>query len=93
MCAAAASWLTDAAEWDHLGDWERNRRVEQSLLLGVFLWLVTSGLAAILYFALRWIGLGDGATIISVIFAFLPIVLILVPFALQVAASIWRTRR
>jgi hypothetical protein len=35
LCLCGQRYLTGATEWDHLSDWERNRRVKDTLGLGV----------------------------------------------------------
>ena len=92
VCRCRKKWLSGAVEWDHLGDWERKRRIRDTVLLSVLFSTATSVIAVLIYLALRFIGIGRGASFLAVGVAVLPAVLITVPFVAQVAASILRTR-
>jgi len=59
--------------------------------LSVFLSILSSVLGTLIYFVLHYFG-WRGAAITAIIVAVLPAVLIVVPFVLEVEASIWRTR-
>jgi hypothetical protein len=88
-CLCGQKYLTGATEWDHLGDWERRRRLEQIFGLGILFsaFFLVPGL--VVYFALHR---SRTAFITAFCIAALPFSLMFVPFSLEVAASMWRTR-
>jgi hypothetical protein len=89
VCRCGQKWLTGSAEWDYLGDWERRRRIRDSIMLSILFSAASSVLGAVVYLALhRW----KGAAITAVVIVALPFVLIVGQFSLEVSASIWRTR-
>jgi len=88
-CLCGRRYLTGATEWDHLGDWERKRRVREVLILGVLFSAVLLVPCLVAYFALRRSRL---ALITAAIITVLPFSFIIVSFSLEVAASMWRTR-
>ena len=55
VCRCGQRYLTGAIEWDHLGLWERHRRVWQTLVLGVFLSGMFSIFGILIYLALRFL--------------------------------------
>jgi hypothetical protein len=83
-------WLTGAAEWDHFDPWERRHRIGATLGLSVLSMTLSSLFATVVYFALKAIGLE--AKVFALTIALLPGTLVIVHFALEVAASMWRTR-
>jgi hypothetical protein len=86
-------YLTGATEWDHLGDWERNRRVRGTLGLGVFFSAMSSILGFLAYLVLHFIfRLQQGALITGLVIPALPFSLMQIGFWPGVGASIWRTR-
>ena len=90
--ACGKKWLSGAVEWDHLGDWERKRRIRDTVLLSVLFSVASSVMAAVVYLAMHTIGIGRGVFSVAAVIAVLPAVLIIVPFVFQVAASVLRTR-
>jgi hypothetical protein len=93
QCGCGQKYLTGATEWDHLGDWERKRRVRQSFGLGVLFSALGSGIGLVVYAYLRFgFGLHRGALVTGLIIAACPFLLMNIPFWLGVIMSIWRTR-
>ena len=92
VCRCGRKWLSGKVEWDHLGDWERKRRLGETLLLSVLSSVASAATASVIYFALHAIGIGGGAFLTAIVIAVLPAVLIILPFVFHVAASILRTR-
>jgi hypothetical protein len=89
ICRCGEKWLTGAVEWDQMDDWDRQRRFID-LRLGIILFSVPSlVLGILLYFAF---GPSRGAVVAGAAVSVLPASLQLVQFALEVGASIWRTR-
>jgi hypothetical protein len=88
-CLCGQKYLTGATEWDHLGDWERRRRLGQIFGLGILFsaFFLVPGL--VVYFALHR---SRTAFITASCIAALPFSLMFVPFSFEVAASMWRTR-
>jgi hypothetical protein len=88
-CLCGQKYLTGATEWDHLGDWERRRRLEQIFGLGILFsaFFLVPGL--VVYFTLHR---PRTAFITAFCIAALPFSLMFVPFSLEVAASMWRMR-
>jgi len=88
-CKCGASYLTGAAEWDHLGAVERRNRIFQTvgiaLLLSTFFTVLVVLVLAIFYNGTHT------ATILWIITG-APFILICGPFLLSVGASIIRTR-
>ena len=89
LCHCGQKYLTGATEWDHLGEWERKRRVGQTLGLGILFSAPFSVIGLVAYLALHR---SKAALIGALAITALPFLLILVPFCLQVGASMWRTR-
>ena len=89
QCQCGEKYLSGASEWDYLGEWERKRRIRQTLGIGTFLSLPFSMIGLVVHLALHH---SKGALIGGTVLAALPFLLVNVPFWLQVAASIWRTR-
>ena len=89
LCRCGKQYLTGATEWDHLGDWERKRRVAQTLGLGILFSVPGSVIGLVAYLALHR---SKGALIGALVITATPLLLMLVPFWLGVAASVWRTR-
>jgi hypothetical protein len=89
VCRCGERWLTGAVEWDHMDDWYRHRRFID-LRIGIVLFSVPSFLLGLLvYFAF---GRSRSAIIAGVTIGALPAALQLVQFAVEVGASVWRTR-
>jgi hypothetical protein len=88
-CRCGQCWLTGAVEWDHLRDWERRRRIRDTLAISVLLAILAFIPATIASFALGP-GPRAGATAAAIILV--PLILSGAPFWIAVAASIWRTR-
>lgn len=92
-CSCGLMYLTGATEWDHLGDWERKRRVRDTFGLGIFFSIVLSILALVVYLFLHFVfEVGRGALIASLILATAPFFLAQITFWPSVIASMWRTR-
>jgi len=91
-CACGRPYLTGAVEWDNLGQRERKRRIRDTHGLGLFFSLLSSVVGLLAYFALRALHHGQAAMVIAVVITAFPFAALVVPFWLQVAASMWRTR-
>jgi hypothetical protein len=93
LCLCGQRYLTGATEWDHFGDWERERRVRDTVGLGVLFSAMSSipGLLAclVLYFVF---GLREGALVTGLVITGLPFSLMQLGFWPGVIASMWRTR-
>ena len=88
-CQCGEKYLTGAAEWDYLGEWERKRRIRQTLGIGIFFSVLFSIVGLVVYLALHH---SKGTLIGALALTAFPFLLVNVPFWLQVAVSIWRTR-
>jgi hypothetical protein len=73
-------------EWEHLGDWDRKRRILDTLLLSG----VVTGLSSIVAALIFALGVAGGGP--SAIIAIVPAVAIIGSFVVQVGRSMWRTR-
>ena len=87
-CRCGQLYLTGATEWDHLGNWERKRRVNQTSGLTLLFSVALSVPGFLVYLAFHR---SRGALIAGLVTTALPFVLV-VPFWLEVVASMWRTR-
>jgi hypothetical protein len=93
QCRCGQKYLTGAAEWDHLGDWERSRRVRGTFGLGILFSIILSIVGLPVYLVLHFIfGLGKGALIAGLAIATFPFFLVQITFWPGVVASMWRTR-
>ena len=93
FCACGQRYLTGATEWDHLGNWERRRRVRNTLTLGFFLSLIISVLSLAAYLVLRFmLSSPKSALVTAAAIALLPFLLLQITFWPGVIASMWRTR-
>jgi hypothetical protein len=93
QCLCGQQYLTGAREWDHLGVWERRRRVEHTLVFGVISSVMASILSVLAYIFLRFaLGYREGALATSLVTVALPFVLIQISFWSTVIASVWRSR-
>lgn len=79
-------------EWDHFDARERSRRVYDMCWTAAVVSLLASLVAALVGLALAAIGSHHRALRVALAIAATPALLILVPFAAEIAASIWRTR-
>ena len=92
-CSCGKRYVTGATEWDHLGNWERRRRVGETLGLGILFSAVTSIPGLVVYLLLRFVfGLRVGATVTGLVITWLPFALMQLGFWPAVVASMWRTR-
>jgi hypothetical protein len=92
-CLCGKTYLTGATEWDHFGDWERNRRIRDTLGLGALFSVMSSIPGLLAYLVVRFVfGLREGALVVGLIIAFLPFSLMQIGFWPGVVASMWRTR-
>jgi hypothetical protein len=93
LCLCGQRYLTGATEWDHLSDWERNRRVKDTLGLGVLFSAMFSILGLLAYLVLHFVlGLREGALVTGLVITALPFSLMQIGFWPGVVASMWRTR-
>ena len=92
VCLCGKKWLSGAVEWNHLGDWERERRIRDTLALGALSSVASFLIVALAYLAAHATGMIVGVSFIAIVIVILPAVLIIVPFVFQVGASMWRTR-
>jgi len=87
-CKCGRQWVTGATEWDYLNPWDRRKHVTETAFCTVLLSVFAAIPAAIVYFAFEsW----QGTFVASLILA-LPVLAIVVPSVLEIAASVWRTR-
>ena len=92
-CLCGRRYLTGATEWDHLSDWERNRRVTDTLGTGVIFSATFSMPGLLVYLVLHFVfGLREAAVITCWIITVLPFCLMQIGFWPGVLASMWRTR-
>jgi hypothetical protein len=94
VCPCGRKYLSGAAEWDDLTNWERKQRIWQ-LRIGFLLFALLVVPVALAYFALRF----GGAALLAVVgIALIPSILVAKPFwfvlldLYEIVASIWRTR-
>ena len=92
---AAGCYVTGAAEWDNLSEWERTGRLRQGVGLLLVLTLILSPIGALLYFALSRGGFF--LTVLAILSAS-PAIVCLVLFLgtaldiMEIVASVFRTR-
>lgn len=92
-CLCGQRYLTGATEWDHFSDWERSRRVRDTLGLGILVSAMFSIPGLLAYVVLHFVfGVREGAGITGWIITVLPFCLIQIGFWPGVVASMWRTR-
>ena len=92
-CACGQGYLTGATEWDHFSEWERKRRVGESLVIGVLLSATFSIPGFLICLDLRFVlGLREGALVTGFIITALPFLFLNITFWPFVVASMWRTR-
>jgi hypothetical protein len=92
-CPCGQKYLTGAIEWDHLGRYQRLRRVRMVLLESVCLSILSSIPASLFYVALRFVfDLRRVGSTVAWLIIFLPFVLVQLTFWFGVLASIRRTR-
>jgi hypothetical protein len=89
QCKCGQKYLTGAMEWDQLGEWERKRRIGQTVGLGILCSAAFSIVGLVVHLALHR---SKAALICASAITALPFLLMNVPFWLDVAASVWRTR-
>jgi len=93
LCLCGERYLTGAKEWDHFSDWERNRRVGDTLGLGILFSAMFSILGLLAYVVLHFVfGLRGGALVTGLVITALPFSLMQIAFWPEVFASMWRTR-
>jgi len=93
LCLCGQRYLTGATEWDHFGDQERNKRVRDTLALGVLFSAMFSILGLLVYLILHFaFGLREGALVTGLVVTAMPFVLMQIGFWPGVVASMWRTR-
>jgi hypothetical protein len=92
LCRCGQKYLTGAIEWNHLGEWERARRVRDTFGLGILFSAMFSILGLLAFLVLRFIfDLRKGALIISLVITAFPFVLMQMTFWPDVVRSMWRT--
>jgi len=93
QCSCGKKYLTGAAEWDHLGRWERSCRVRHTLGMGVVFSAMVSVLGFLVYLDLKFaFGPKAGAVVTGLIITASPFCLMQLAFWPGVFASMWRTR-
>jgi hypothetical protein len=92
-CRCGQRYLTGAIEWHHLGLPERQRRVRQTLALGVFLFGIRSIFGILVYFALRFLlNLREAGFLVAVFITAVPFVWLEMTFWPRALTSMWRAR-
>ncbi len=92
-CSCGQNYLTGAIEWDHLGEWKRKRRVQDTLVLGIIFSAMSSILGVLAYVVMHFVyDLQKAALVTGLLIAAVPFVLMQVTFWPNVFASMWRTR-
>jgi hypothetical protein len=93
ICRCGQRYPTGAIEWDHLGPWERHRRIRDTFALGALLSAMFSVLGLLAYLVLRFLfGSREAGLIVGLFVTALPFVGLQLTFWPGVLASIWRTR-
>ena len=93
VCVCGHEYLTGATEWDHLGEFERSKRIRETFFLSILL-----SLLAMLFGLLPGLGVYllshnmRAAELTVLVIAAIPLVFMLGEFYLDVACSIYRTR-
>jgi len=95
VCVCGAKYVTGAAEWDNLSDWEKTNRLRQSVGLLVILGLILTAIGALVYFTFA-----RGGVLLTVlaILSASPAVVCLTLFVgtaldlIEIVASVFRTR-
>jgi len=90
-CVCGLRFLTGAMEWEDLGDWERRRRINQTLALGMGFSIIFSVFAAIVYFVLRLLHLPRLALATALVMIAFPFVGFMGQFCVEILLSKWRT--
>jgi hypothetical protein len=88
LCRCGQRYLTGATEWDHFSDWERNRRVKDTLGLGALFSAMVSIPGLLAYLVLRFVlGLREGAFVTGLVITALPFTLMQMGFKLSCVLS------
>ena len=89
VCSCGQQFLTGATEWHHFRYSERKRRLHQSVGLPFIFsaMLAIPGLGIYLLFQRSKVAL-----VTALVIAVFPFLIFLIPFWVDVAASMWRTR-
>lgn len=95
VCVCGAKYVTGAAEWDNLSEWERTGRLRQGVGLLLVLTLILSAIGSLLYFALNRGGFF--LTVLAILSASSAIVCLVLFLGtaldiMEIVASVFRTR-
>jgi hypothetical protein len=92
-CRCGQKCLTGATEWDHFSEWERKRRIQLTLGFAVVFSAIISVFAVAAYLTLRYVFyLPQAGIVVGALITAFPFLLMVIPFSLAVASSMWRTR-
>jgi hypothetical protein len=92
-CRCGEKYRTGATEWIHLGERERQKRIQETAAMGFLFSLLISILSVPAYLVLRFaFHRSREALAIGLLITTFPFFLIVLQLALDVAASVWRTR-
>ena len=95
VCVCGAKYVTGAMEWDNLRDWEKSKRLWQSVGLLVVLGLILTAIGVLVYLT---VASGGVALTVLALLSASPAVVCLALFAataldlLEIIASVFRTR-
>lgn len=95
VCVCGAKYVTGAAEWDNLSDWEKSNRLRTNVGLLVIMGLILTAIGALVY-----ITLARGGVVLTVValLSASPAIVCLALFAgtvldlIEIIASVFRTR-
>ena len=94
-CICGETYLSGAIEWDHLGTWERRRRIRMITMFWTWLPLPLLIFVTLAYLAFHH---RSGLLLAACVLAFLPTFVLLLTSVVgllevaHIAASVWRTR-
>jgi len=93
VCRCGEKYLTGATEWDYFSERERRKRVGDTFGLGLVFSAMISVLSVVVYLVLHFVfHRSREAFAIAFFITAFPFFLMVVPFGIEVAASVWRTR-
>ena len=93
QCRCGEKYATGAIEWDHLSDWKRRNQIREVFIFGILLSVMSIVISGPVYFVLRHeFNAARVALVAAVLITAFPFCAISIPFLLDLAASVSRTR-
>jgi hypothetical protein len=92
-CKCGEKYATGAIEWDHLSDWQKTNRLRGVFLFGIFVSVMSIIISGPIYLVLRYdFHVARAALVVAWLITVFPFCAISIPFLLDLAASVSRTR-